>query len=130
MYTYAVPQVDRVSFVSLAQTDVLHAEVVHTSQLRARVEQCLHSREPLAIVQAVSEYLPYLLGLYDCVLRDTILLRDDVHLTWRSMLVSSKFRLHGLLSEGVPDAYAVCVFFACRGSDDRRGPRCLRTGCS
>ena len=100
MYTYAVPQVDRVSFVSLAQTDVLHAEVVHTSQLRARVEQCLHSREPLAIVQAVSEYLPYLLGLYDCVLRDTILLRDDVHLTWRSMLVSSKFRLHGLLSEG------------------------------
>ena len=99
MYTYAVPQVDRVSFVSLAQTDVLHAEVVHTSQLRARVEQCLHSREPLAIVQAVSEYLPYLLGLYDCVLRDTILLRDDVHLTWRSMLVSSKFRLHGLLRE-------------------------------
>mgnify|MGYP002743829860 CR=1 FL=1 len=99
MYTYAVPQVDRVSFVSLVQTEALHAEVVHTSQLRARVEQCLHSREPLAIVQAVSEYLPYLMGLYDSVQQDTILLRDDVQLTWRSMLVSGKFRLQGLLSE-------------------------------
>ena len=53
MYTYAVPQVDRVSFVSLAQTDVLHAEVVHTSQLRARVEPVSYTHLTLPTICSV-----------------------------------------------------------------------------
>mgnify|MGYP002714447272 FL=1 len=48
----------------------------------------------------MSEYLPYLCGLYDCTLSDKILLSDEHKFTWRSMLVcGSKFQLNGLLYE-------------------------------
>lgn len=54
MYTYALPSVSSTSFASQARTDEFYADVAHTVQLRASVEQLLQRdapSEPLQVVQ-------------------------------------------------------------------------------
>lgn len=110
MYTYAVPAVSSVVYTDLAVANELHAEVVHTSQLRASVERCVREcAEPLVLVQAMSEYLPYLLALHESILHDKVFLRDELHVKWTSMITPGpKFQLHGMLSE----VYMMHVLYA------------------
>ena len=101
MYTYTVPVISSVTHTDLVAAGELHAEVVHTSELRACVERCVRERAaPLALVQALSEYLPYLLALHESILLDKVMVRDDVRILWTSMITPGpKFHLHGMLSE-------------------------------
>ncbi|WFD18659.1 hypothetical protein MCAP1_000866 [Malassezia caprae] len=103
MFQYTPPRTSALSFVQLVFSDTLQAELMQATQLRATLEQLLRQEpqvEPLRLVQAVSEYLPYAQALYDSMLRDTILLKQEPTFTWRSILVpSTQTQVCGLAGE-------------------------------
>lgn len=106
MYTYAWPSTSAVSFTDALTTDTLHAEVAHATQLRASLEHMLRDAsgarpDAIRITQAATEYLPVLLGLYNSVLIDAIVVKHEPTFTWRSALLtrSGKSAMPGLHAE-------------------------------
>ncbi|WFD32178.1 Cysteine protease atg4 [Malassezia sp. CBS 17886] len=111
MYSYALPRVSALSLTDCVHGEGLHAEIAQATQQRANVEQVLRdttAREnALRVVQAVSEYLPHLLGVYNSALTDTLLEKREFVCTWRSPLTAgsvvpgtgAETRLRGIISE-------------------------------
>lgn len=105
MYRYTLPSTSAVSFTDHFQTDTYHAELMLATQLRATVEQVVRDAqsaqaETIRVVQAVTEYLPVLTGIYNCVLTDAVLVRHEPVFVWRSALDrGAKCALHGLTAE-------------------------------
>lgn len=105
MYTYTLPLPYAVSFTDHLQTSTFHAELTLATQLRATVEQTVRSPqsvhiENVRVIQAVTEYLPVLAGVYNSLLMDTVVERHELVFPWRSALGrNAKYTLRGITAE-------------------------------
>lgn len=90
MYVYSLPTTGKVAFHDFLHTERYMEELAAATQLRAALQQWLKTQhdapDALRTLQTVSDYLPYLVGMYNAQLTDNVLVVGTPRYVWRSAL--------------------------------------------
>lgn len=90
MYVYTLPTTGKVAFHDFLHTERYAEELAAATQLRAAVQQWLKTQQAapdaLRTLQLVSDYLPYLVGVYNAQLTDNVLVAGTPRYVWSSAL--------------------------------------------
>ncbi|WFD36552.1 hypothetical protein MCUN1_003435 [Malassezia cuniculi] len=90
MYVYVLPTTSKVAFQDFVRTDRYASELSVATQMRASMRQWLKTQQAspdaLRTIQVVSDYLPYLVGIYNALLTDDIVALGNAPFKWHSSL--------------------------------------------
>ncbi|KDN48510.1 hypothetical protein K437DRAFT_255485 [Tilletiaria anomala UBC 951] len=105
MFVHELPTTGAISFADFVLTSGYSIEVAHTTEHRAKLRNVLKEHRKsagddndleqgdwLKVVQAVDEYLPYLLAMFNCVQVDEVIFKLEPEFSWRTTLSSHIFR--------------------------------------